>query len=225
MSLLADELASLRPRLEYRADPARAAPMARYMRDQFTFLGIAMPDVRLVAAPLIAAGRHASSDQLLDVADRLWAEPEREFQYVGVAVVRRWCATLASGDLARVERLLRAKPWWDTVDTVAAHVVGTLVTADSQLVATMDLWIADDDRWIARAAILHQLTYGAHTDVDRLFGYVDQRCEDADFFIRKACGWALRQYARTAPNAVRAFVRDRGERLSVLTRREAMKHL
>jgi 3-methyladenine DNA glycosylase AlkD len=110
------------------------------------------------------------------------------------------------------------------VDALAANVIGPMVAADPALIATMDRWI-DDDLWIARAALLHQLTYRDRTDAERLFGYVDRRCGDTDFFIRKAAGWALREYAKTDPDAVRRFVARRGERLSGLTRREALKRI
>ena len=73
--------------------------------------------------------------------------------------------------------------------------------------------------------MLHQLTAGADTDLDRLFDFVDRRCRDTEFFMRKACGWALRNAARQHPDAVRAYVLARGDQLSGLTRREALKHL
>ncbi len=225
MATLGDTLAGLRHELEIAADPDRAVQSARYMKDRFSFFGIPMARVRSAARPMIATGRGASSTDLLDAADALWAEPEREFQYVGVDLLRRWCGRLGPGDLHRVERLIRTKSWWDTVDALAAHVVGGLVSGHPELATTMDRWIADADRWIARAAILHQLQYHSDTDADRLFAYVDERAGDTDFFIRKACGWALRQYARDDPDAVRSFVASRSDRLSGLTRREALKHL
>jgi 3-methyladenine DNA glycosylase AlkD len=46
-----------------------------------------------------------------------------------------------------------------------------------------------------------------------------------EFFIRKAIGWVLREYARTDSDWVRDFVDAHGERLSGLSRREALKHL
>lgn len=225
MGALGDELIALRHRLESIADPERAAEAARYMKHHFVFLGIAMKPLRAASKPLIASGRHASSDELLDAADRLWVEPEREFQYVGVDLLRRWVAHLGAIDLERVEPLIRTKSWWDTVDALAAHVIGGLVEQHPELVDTMDRWIDDPDIWIARSAILHQLSYRSDTDADRLFRYVDRRCGDTGFFIRKACGWALRQYAKQDPEAVRTFVVDRGDALSGLTRREALKHL
>ena len=195
------------------------------MKDHFDYLGVTAPDRKRAARSFVAAGREATSEALLDAADALWSQPEREFQYVAADLLSRWRAQLESSSLARVERLIRTKSWWDTVDVLATHVVGSLVARHPLLTATIDDWVDDPDFWIARTAILHQLGYGADTDADRLFEYVDRRAADTEFFVRKACGWALRQYARHDPEAVRAYVLDRGELLSGLTRREALKHL
>ena len=83
----------------------------------------------------------------------------------------------------------------------------------------------DENLWIRRTAILHQLTYRNETDVERLFGYVLATAGETDFFIRKADGWALREYAKSAPGAVRRFVAEHETSLSALTRREALKNL
>jgi len=56
--------------------------------------------------------------------------------------------------------------------------------------------------WLARTALLFQLTYKSHTDAARLLGYCEQRTGDEDFFIRKAMGWALREYSKTDGPAV-----------------------
>lgn len=215
----------LRRALTSVADATRAPAMAAYMKDRFVFLGVPAPARKAAQRPFLAHGRQATSTELLDRADACWSEAEREFQYVGADLLGRWVAAIEPVDLGRVERLIRTKSWWDTVDALAPAVVGEMVAADPVLVAEMDRWIVDDDVWIARSAILHQLKWGDRTDVDRLFGYVDRRCADTDFFIRKACGWALREYSRTDPDAVREFVADRGERLSGLTRREALKRI
>jgi 3-methyladenine DNA glycosylase AlkD len=222
---LVDLIPELRHDLESVARLDKAPQMKAYMKDRFEFLGVATPERRRAAKPFMAAGRPATSDQLLAAADACWAEPEREFQYVAASLLRRWNESLGPDSLPRIERLIRVKSWWDTVDSLAGGVVGPLVARNPELTATMDSWIDDPDFWIARTAILHQLGSGADTDADRLFGYVDRRCADTEFFIRKACGWALRQYARHDPEAVRAYVLDRRAQLSGLTRREALKHL
>ena len=103
--------------------------------------------------------------------------------------------------------------------------MGALVAADPRLTADMDTWIADDDLWIARTALLHQLRYKERTDTERLFAYCLRQSGHPDFFIRKAIGWCLREYAKTDPEAVRAFlVRERG-RFAPLSVREALKNI
>jgi 3-methyladenine DNA glycosylase AlkD len=97
--------------------------------------------------------------------------------------------------------------------------------ANHGLADEMDRWIDDADIWVARTAILHQLSYKSATDGDRLFAYARSRAGDTEFFIRKALGWALRQYAREEPDRVRAFVAANRSHLSGLTVREALKHI
>ncbi len=222
---LVDSIPALRVELGRVADADKAPQMARYMKDHFAFLGVTTPDRRRAMRPFIDESRHSDPNELLEAADALWDEPEREFQYVATDLLRRRVGALRQSDLGRVERFIRTKSWWDTVDALAAHVVGSMVGRYPELVAAMDRWIDDEDIWIARTAILHQLTYEHRVDAGRLFGYVDRRSADTEFFIRKACGWALRQHARVDPDAVRDFVTSRGDRLSGLTRREATKHL
>ena len=122
--------------------------MAAYMKGHFPFLGVTAPHRKRAQKPFITVGKEASSAQLLDAADACWSEPEREFQYVGTDLLARWVRTLESADLARVERLIRTASWWDTVDALAANVVGPMVATDPSLGVVMDRWI-DDDMWIA----------------------------------------------------------------------------
>jgi 3-methyladenine DNA glycosylase AlkD len=209
------------------ADEAKATPMAAYLKDRFPFLGVQAGARRQAQRPILAAlaPPAANGDDLLAFARTCWAEPERELQYVATDALRKHVATLEARHLPDVKELLSTKSWWDTVDSLAVHTVGPLVAANPELSDEMDRWIDDPNIWVARTAILYQLSYKERTDADRLFAYVDARAADTEFFIRKALGWALRQYARTDPDAVRAFVADRGDRLSGLTRREALKRL
>ena len=91
--------------------------------------------------------------------------------------------------------------------------------------AIVDQWIDDDNLWLIRSALIHQLFYKDQTDADRLFSYIEHQAAHTDFFVRKAIGWALRQYGRTDPDAVRSFVASHDSELSGLSKREALKHL
>ncbi len=218
-------VAEVRTALEAVAVAQDAEPMAAYMKNQFPFLGVKTPARRAAAKPIMAAGQGWSNSELLVVAESLMAEPEREFSFVAVDLLRKWAPMLESGDLAAVRSLIETKSWWDTVDALAVHVVGSIVRADRELQREMDRWIGDQNIWVARTAILHQLMWKSDTDTDRLFRYCDLRAADTEFFIRKALGWALRQYARTDPDAVMAYVEANQDRLSALTKREALRRI
>ena len=213
----------LREQLATVADPERAKAMAAYMRNQFPFLGVPSPKLKL-ALRAAEPGRLAQAE-LTAVARRLWRLSEREYQYAACALLNRFVHGCGPDFIDVAHDLIVAKSWWDTVDTLASHTVGTLVHKHPQLVTRMDEWIGSDNIWLARTAILYQLRYKEATDVDRLFRYTLIKANHPDFFMRKAIGWALRQYAWVAPETVRAFVLANEAKFSGLTRREALKNL
>lgn len=206
------------------ADPGRAGPMRAYMKDVAPFLGIPTPERRALTRAVLAGTARPGEADCAAVALRCWALPEREYHYFAVDCLRRHVGRCSSALLPVVRHLITTVPWWDTVDLLAAHVVGPLVAADPSLAATMDAWI-DDDLWLTRAALLHQLRYRERTDAGRLFAYCLRRSGHPDFFVRKAIGWALREYARTDPDAVRGFLTRERDRFAPLTVREALKHI
>jgi 3-methyladenine DNA glycosylase AlkD len=206
-------------------DPGRAVAMAAYLRDQFPFLGIPAPQRDRILRDVLAAGAAPTAGEVLDAADDLWDRDGREYQGAAARLLRARTVDLPATALDRVRRLIVTKAWWDTVDELATRVVGPLVRQHPELAAVMDDWIGHEDRWLARTAILHQLHWKDATDSERLFAYCLRRSADTDFFLRKAIGWALRHHARTDPDAVRRFVADHHDRLSGLSRREALKHL
>jgi 3-methyladenine DNA glycosylase AlkD len=222
VSDLLDRLTAL---AEARRDPGRALAMRAYMRDKFPFLGLASGERDDVLRQATRDLPPPTEDELVAFALACWERDEREYQYMAVRHLRRNAGRCSPALLGTVEHLVTTKSWWGTVDELASHVVGTLVTRHPELVLVMDRWIAADDHWLARTAILHQLRYGPRTDQRRLFAYCLARAADTDFFIRKAIGWALRTHARTAPTAVLAFVSQHEGELSGLSRREALKHL
>jgi 3-methyladenine DNA glycosylase AlkD len=207
------------------ADATRAAGAAAYMKGIAPFLGLYTPDRRALSRTVVEGTPRPDEADCTAIALRCWALPEREYHYFAVDYLRRHVGRCSSGFLPTVRRLVVTVPWWDTVDALASHVVGPLVSADPRLKSDMDTWIDDDSLWVARTALLHQLRYNDATDADRLFSYCLRRADHPDFFIRKAIGWCLREYAKTDPEAVRDFVDGARDRLAPLSVREATKHL
>lgn len=208
------------------AQPQKAAEMAAYMRHQFCFLGIPTPARRLATRPFLK--QPLPADDLLATAQALWALPEREYQYVAVDWLARQWRQLGPEHLPALLTLVQQKSWWDTVDGLAGA-IGDLLKREKatnpQAQAPMDAALHHPNFWVRRIALLHQLGWKADTDEDRLFNEALTLGHESEFFIRKAIGWALRDYARHRPEAVRAFLQTHGHRLSGLSVREAAKHL
>lgn len=206
--------------LEPLATPERAVGMSAYLKHRFPFLGIPTPARRAATHALI----RDSDERLIPAAQSLWQLPQREYQHVACDLLRKHVGRLGPQDLATLESLVTTKSWWDTVDGLAVT-IGDLVRRHPALAARMDELIVADDFWLRRVALLHQLAWKAETDEARLFDYCLRCTGEKEFFIRKAIGWALRQHARTRPDAVRAFLSANLSALSPLSVREAAKHL
>lgn len=209
------------------ADSAQAAPMRAYMLDQFAFLGIRATPRRQALRGLPRL-KDWTAAELLALADQLWDLPEREFQYVAVDLLSKHHKQLDLEHLPRLLEWVQRKSWWDTVDGLAGVVGDMLLQVQTDPRTehhSMDACLVHSNLWVRRVAMLHQLGWKEKTDEARLLQYALELAPETDFFIRKAIGWALRDYARTRPDAVRAFLTANEKRLSGLTRREAGKHL
>jgi 3-methyladenine DNA glycosylase AlkD len=219
--------AELKAALEAAAEPARAGPMQAYMRGQFVFLGVAAPQRRLAARGLLAGLKGAGAEVLLEHAQLLWQQPEREYQHVALDMLALHRRQLGVAHLPALLGLARQRAWWDSVDGMAG-IVGEVLQAEHQrgghAHAHMDGALRHADFWLRRIAMLHQLGLRADTDAAWLFDAALALAHEDEFFIRKAIGWALRDYARHAPTEVLAFATEHRQRLSPLSYREALKH-
>ncbi len=216
--------------LQANASSESASAMRAYMRDQFDFLGIKTPLRRqLLAQILQATGKSKfSAPEVLQLADLLWELPQREYHYIAVDLLAQHKKILRLQDVSALIQLAQKKSWWDSVDGLAA-VIGDIVfltrarSPDAQ--DTMDQALLHSSMWVRRIAMTHQLGWRLQTDTARLFLYALQLAAEEDFFIRKAIGWALRDYARWQPDQVRDFVTAHQIHFSALSVREALKHL
>lgn len=203
------------------ANPELAGPMRKYMKDHFPFLGIKAPLRKELSKRLLK--EQGIPDDWETVVRQLWTMPEREFQYVAMDLLEKVKKRLEAGHLRLVEELITTKSWWDTVDYLAAHSVGTLFRLFPALIApTNEGWIASGNLWLQRATILFQLSYKEKTDQELLFSNIRIYKDSQEFFIQKAIGWSLREYAKTDADAVLRFVEQTP--LASLSRREALKH-
>ncbi|MBM7585158.1 3-methyladenine DNA glycosylase AlkD [Bacillus pakistanensis] len=201
-----------------------AGPMEAYMRDQFPFLGIKTPERKAIFKDFLNQYSTPELEDLQVIVKELWDQPEREFQYIALALLENQFKHLDTSYLPLVEDLIIEKSWWDTIDAIASNFVGKLLLKyPDQIEPYTRKWIMDENMWLNRTAILYQLSYKAKTDEERLFEYILLHKESDEFFIQKAIGWALREYSKTAPDSVVKFIEK--EKLKPLSKREGLKYL
>lgn len=207
-------------------DPKRAADMAAYMKTDMPFYGVSSPERAKVYRQLRSRFPITSRADYVAAVRTMWERPHREEKYCAISLAVDHPEYVTIGSVPLYRRMIREGAWWDFVDEIAAHLIGKVLLDDRERMAPkLDRWINDENMWIRRTAILSQLKHKAATDQDRLFGYCLRRADEKEFFIRKAIGWALREYAKTEPDAVRTFALEHRDRLSGLSFREATKHL
>ncbi|MEM1347711.1 MAG: DNA alkylation repair protein [Myxococcota bacterium] len=212
--------------LERAADPGRAPEMAAYMKTKMPFWGVQTKERDRIVRALKRAHPIEDAETYEGVVRALWQGTKREDKYIAVRVARAYPRFVSAEMLKLYEELVREGAWWDFVDEIAIHLVGGVIEeSPNDTLAMMDQWLHDDDMWIRRTALLCQLKRKERTDDERLFAYCAARMREDEFFIRKAIGWALREYSKTAPQSVAAFVNARRGDLSGLSFREATKVL
>ena len=159
-----------------------------------------------------------------EVLRSLWAAPQREFHHSAIDIMQKQVRSINESDIALLEELIVTKSWWDTVDGLSSWIVGPYFLKFPKHKAEItDQWTVHDNMWLRRASIIFQLGYKEKTDTELLFRHIRLNLGSKEFFINKAIGWALREYAKTDAEAVMQFVST--TELSPLSRREAMKHL
>ncbi len=219
----------LRARLAAEADPARAPGMQAYMKSELPYHGVAAPACRVIFREALATHPLPDRATWLATVHELWDDAtHREERYGALALVRhrRYAAYRDHDALPLYRHLVVTGAWWDLVDDVATHLVGPLLLAQpTDVRPALVGWATDPDRWLRRTSVICQLGATEATDLGLLALAVEANLDDRDFFLRKAIGWALRQYSRTDPAWVRAFVAAHHDRISGLSRREALKHV
>lgn len=219
-----DIITSLENKFLEAQNQENAFHMSRYMRNLHPFYGIKTPDREAILKQTLGECALPAPAELPAILQAMWDKPEREWHYCALNIFEKTLKKCPVEALDWVEQLILQNSWWDTVDYLAPRIAGKLFGYfPEQIAPYTQRWIESDNFWLQRSAIIFQLSYKTKTDQALLFAYCERRKDSKEFFIQKAIGWALRQYARCAPQAVRDFVAVQD--LAPLSRREALKHL
>ena len=204
------------------AIPNDAVAMKAYMKNKFEFLGVKTPARR----KLVKAFFKQQTDSVIDwnFINEAWNNPYRELQYVALDYLEIRKKLLAPSDLPRLKKLAQTKSWWDTVDFLD-RLVGSIIARFPETKATILSWSCDEDIWLRRLAIDHQLLRKEETDTELLEKILVNNLGQTEFFINKAIGWALRDYTKTNPNWVKDFIERHRAEMAALSIREGSKYL
>jgi 3-methyladenine DNA glycosylase AlkD len=211
------------------ADPAKAPIMQAYMKSEMPYLGIQATPLRKVARAVFSAHKIESFPEWRDTVLELWRGARyREERYIAIELAgypaHRQFRTLDA--LPMYEEMITTGAWWDYVDSIASHRLGELLRLHpAKMGRVLRKWAKSDDMWKRRSAILAQLGFKADTDLALLYDCIRPSIREKEFFLRKAIGWALRQFAKTDPKEVSRYVAEHEAQLSPLSRREALKNL
>ena len=196
--------------------------MRQYMRNKYLFIGIKKPEQALVFKDIYK--KYGKTEDWYEVSSELFAMPEREFQYVAMEYLLKAKKSWDSRVPLLVHRWVDENSWWDVVDVLGPKVLGMYFQRFPQeLSEWIPIWMKSNNFWHQRLCILYQLAYKKQTDLTRLSTIILSLNTSKEFFIQKAIGWSLRQYARTDPEWVLNFVDHHP--FMPLSKREALKHL
>jgi 3-methyladenine DNA glycosylase AlkD len=211
------------------ADPTKAPAMQTYMKSPMPYYGVPAPVTKRVFARVLHDHPVEDRESWAATVRALWHDAtHREERYGALALAgdRHYLAYQDPETLDLYRELVVTGAWWDVVDTLASHRVGPILRTHRDKVRPMIVaWSTDPDMWLRRTSIICQLGARETIDLDLLTACIEPNLADSEFFIRKAIGWSLRQHAWIDPAWVQDYVRLNEDRLSPLSRREALKNV
>lgn len=221
---------AVRTALAEAGDPTKAPTMQAHMKSAMPYYGVQMPALRALCRELFGAHPLPHVDTWMATVKTLWRDAtHREERYAAIALAgdRRYRDYQTSNLVTDLyEEMVVTGAWWDVVDEVAIRRIGPILRAEpTHVTPLMRSWATDAHLWKRRSAIICQIGSKDATDRELLTYAIDRNTGDRDFFIRKAIGWALRDYTKTGAGWVRAFVAKRAAALSGLSKHEALKNI
>lgn len=218
-----DKYAELKNAFETIKDDKNAVSMSAYMRNQFAFYGIATPKRKAVYKDFLKAEKSKGVIDW-DFLDKCQNDEHREFQYLVSDYLLFMKQYVTFEDMPKIRNYITDKSWWDTIDFLC-KVIGDVGLRDDRIKGLMVEWSEDENFWIRRTAIEHQLGLKDKTDAELLEKIITNCFGSNEFFINKAIGWALREYSKTDPEWVRSFIGKHKEEMNSLSIREASKYI
>ena len=218
-----DKYEEIKDRFEKNADKEKAEKMSKYMKNLFAFYGIEAPKRRMIYKDIIKAEKKEKKIDW-EFLDKCYDDKYREFQYTTNDYLFELKKYIVYEDIDKIKEYITAKSWWDTIDFLC-RVIGDIGLRDKRVENLMTEWSENENIWIKRTAILHQLGYKEKTKCVTLEKIIVNCFGSDEFFVNKAIGWALREYSKTDKEWVGDFIGRYKERMNGLSVREGSKYI
>ena len=203
-----------------------AIQMQRYMKTTMPFYGVKSPILNIIVNDVKNLHLISNQEEYNSIIMDIWNLSHREEKYISIKLARKWKQYITLEALIVYEKMIREGQWWDFIDPISQGLIGILLMNNRfEMNIILDKWIEDENFWIRRSAILAHLKHKENTDYKKLFEYCLKCAHEKEFFIQKAIGWVLREYSKTKPEIVYAFIQDNEQILSNLSKREGMKYI
>ena len=213
-------------------NPEYALKMKAYMKDNFEYFGIKSPLRKEITKPFFLKSRDLTKTELKILVKKLWQQPQRELHYFAQELAYYKLRTtkketrLTVDDIEFFEFLATHNSWWDSIDFIAPKLMGDyFIEFPEQRSKYIGKWLASDNKWLIRCAILFQLKYKNQTDIELVYKTILESVGTNEFFINKAIGWVLRENSKRIPEEISSFVEFHSDILSNLSKKEALKVL
>lgn len=199
--------------------------MEKYMKDIFPFFGIKTDERRKIFKEIWKQNQQEVLDNSREIAWLLFQRKERELHYCAIEIlIKNLKNNYQKNDIQLIEKLLITNSWWDSVDTISKYILGEyLLEFPSEIEKTINRFSNSENMWLNRSVLLFQLSYKQKTDPEILFSECKKHSKSNEFFIKKAIGWALREYAKTNSDVVKHFLSNND--LKPLSQKEALKNI
>lgn len=219
-----DWIAALEAEFNRAANATQAQRMSAYMKNRFPYYGIMATPRREILYRFFDRHSILGEEEWRLAVEAMWKLPQREWQYTAQELCLKKKLDWVEDDLGFFTWMIGEQSWWDTVDFIAPSLAGEFLRKKPELIpGTIESWMDSGNLWLQRSALIFQLKYKKATDANLLFALCAQLAGEKEFFIRKAIGWSLRQYANYNPDDVKEFVKM--HTLSALSAREALRKL
>lgn len=208
------------------ANPERAVGQQAYMKSSMPFWGISKPEVDRLSKALFKLNPPENIEEYRTTVEYIFQKARcREEWYAGLNYAMLFKKYITPANVDLYLWINKHAQWWDIVDTASVHLIGKSLHKDASLASHLNQWIIDENMWVRRTALITQLMYKKDTDQELLASLIKHTMHEKEFFIRKAIGWALRQYSKTNSEFVKDFIARHKDKLSNLSRKEGSKYL